>query len=210
MRYPVPFALFALCLLPMFAHADDQVRTTPAFDAISVRGPFDLEIEAGKARSIKISGDPKYFDRITTEVVDGRLTITFKVKNRNVEIEELPHIRVTLPTLRQLSEEGAGQTVLTNIDSERLDINYKGAGRLAANGKVKSLNLEARGVGEVDVKSLIALDADVDFEGVGSVEVYASRRLNIMAGGMGNLTYYGKPRSLTKSVAGLGDIAAGD
>ncbi len=202
--------MLAFCLLPMFVHAEEQLRTTPAFDAVNARGPFDLEIEAGKAHSLKISGDPRLFDRITTEVVDGRLSITFKSENKNLQIKELPHIRVTLPTLRQLTEEGAGQTVLVNIDSKRLDINYKGAGRLAASGKVQDLTLEARGVGEVDVKSLIAQDANVDFEGVGSVKVYASGRLDILAGGIGDLTYYGKPRVLNKSVSGFGSIAAGD
>lgn len=203
-------ALLTLCLLPLFAHAEDQVRTTQAYDSINVRGPFDLEIVAGQAHSLKISGDPQFFERIKTEVVDGRLNITFKTENKNLEIKNLPHIRVTLPTLRNLTEEGAGQTVLSNIDSKRLDINYKGAGRLAASGKVQDLSLEARGVGEVDVKGLIAQDANVDFEGVGDVKIYASRRLDLLVSGMGDLTYYGKPRVVNKNASGFGNITAGD
>ena len=203
-------ALFAFCLLPMLAHAEEQLRTVPAYDCIDVRGPFDLEVEAGKAHSLKISGEARHLERIKTEVVDGCLNITFKAEHGNVEIKDLPHVRITLPALRQLTEAGAGQTVLNNIDGKRLDIHYKGAGRLAANGKVESLHLEARGVGEVDAKSLIAQDADVDFAGVGSVQVYAGRRLDVSAGGMGELTYYGKPRVVNKSVAGFGSIKAGD
>jgi len=203
-------ALLAICLLPMFAHAEEQLRPTSAYDSIEVRGPFDLEIEAGKAQSLKISGDPRYFDRIKTEVIDGRMTITFKSQHQNIDIKDLPHIRITLPALRRLTEEGAGQTVLTNIDSNRLDINYKGAGRLEASGKVENLRLEARGVGEVDVKNLIAQDADVDFAGVGDVQVYAAKRLDVSAHGMGDLTYYGKPRVINKSAAGFGSIKAGD
>ena len=202
--------LLSFALLPLFAHAHEQTRTTAAYDSINVRGPFDLEIEAGKAQSIKITGEQRYFERITTEVVDGRLTITFKTKDEHIEIKNLPHIRVTLPALRQLIEEGAGQTVLSNVDSKRLDINYKGAGRLAASGKVQDLHLDAHGVGEVDLKSLIAQDANVDFEGVGSVKIYASRRLDLKAGGMGDLTYYGKPQFVNKMVGGLGSISAGD
>lgn len=214
-RSSIPqLTLLTLCLLPALfstsAHADEQVRPASAYDSITVRGPFDLEIEAGKAPSIKLSGDPRLFDRITTEVVDGRLNITFKSENRNVQIKDLPHIHVTVPALRQLTEEGAGQTILRNVDSKRLDIHYKGAGRLEASGKVQDLTLEARGVGEVDVRKLIAQNANVDFEGVGSVEVYASQRLDLLAGGVGDLTYYGKPRVINKSVGGLGSISAGD
>ena len=203
-------AMLALCLMPLFAHAEEQTRNLSAYDSINVRGPFDLEIEAGRAHSFTITGDPSYFARITTEVVDGRLTITFKKESKNMEVRNVPHIRLTLPMLRNLTEEGAGQTVLHNIDSKRLDINYKGAGRLAASGKVQELSLEARGVGEVDVKDLLATEANVDFEGVGSVKVYASRRLDILAGGLGDLTYYGKPRTLNKSVSGFGSIQSGD
>ncbi len=203
-------AILAFFLLPMLVHAEEQDRKMPAFDSINVRGPFDLEIDAGRAPSLKITGDPHLFDRITTEVVDGRLNIVFKSENKNIQLKNLPHIHVTLPTLRQLMEEGAGQTVLTNIDSKRLDINYKGAGRLAASGKVQDLSLEARGVGEVDVKDLIAQDANVDFEGVGNVRIYASRRLDLLVSGMGDLTYYGKPRIINKLASGFGSISAGD
>lgn len=203
-------AILAICLMPLFAHAEEQVRTTAAYDSINVRGPFDLEIVAGKAHSFKISGDPQLFDRIKTDVVDGRLNITFKTENKNLELKNLPHIRLTLPTLRNLTEEGAGQTVLSDIDSKRLDINYKGAGRLAASGKVQDLRLEARGVGEVDVKSLIAQDANVDFEGVGDVKIYASQRLDLLVSGMGDLTYYGKPHVVNKMASGFGSIKAGD
>ncbi|HEX7644010.1 MAG TPA: head GIN domain-containing protein [Burkholderiaceae bacterium] len=202
--------LLALCSLPLFAHAEEQVRSTPAYDSINVRGPFDLEIVAGKDHSLKLSGDPRLFDRIKTDVVDGRLNITFKTENKNVGIKDLPHIRLTLPTLRNLTEEGAGQTVLTDIDSKRLDINYKGAGRLAASGRVQDLRLEARGVGEVDAKGLIAQDANVDFEGVGDVKIYASHRLDLLVNGMGDLTYYGKPRVVNKTASGFGNITAGD
>lgn len=202
--------LLALCSLPVFVHAEEQVRTTPSYDSINVRGPFDLEVVAGKAHSLKISGDPQLFERIKTEVVDGRLNITFKTENKNLELKNLPHIRVTLPTLRNLTEEGAGQTVLTDIDSKRLDINYKGAGRLAASGKVQDLSLEARGVGEVDTKGLIAQDANVDFEGVGDVKIYASHRLDLLVSGMGDLTYYGKPHVVNKMASGFGNITAGE
>jgi hypothetical protein len=203
-------AILAFCLLPVFAQAEEQIRTTPGYDSIYVKGPFDLEIEAGKTHSLKISGNKNHFDRITTEVVDGRLNITFKSEHDNIGIKDLPHIHITLPELRQLVEEGAGQTVLTNIDSKRLDIDFKGAGRLAASGKVKDLLLEARGVGEVDTKDLIAQDARVEFEGIGSVRIYANRSLDVMVGGMGDLTYYGHPRVLNKSATGFGSLKAGD
>lgn len=202
------FAVF--CLLPALAHGEEQLRTTAGFDSIYVKGPINLEIEAGKAHSLKVTGNGIYFRRIVTEVVDGRLNISFEKDNKKIEIDDLPHIIITMPSLSRLVEEGVGETVLTNIDSKRLDINYKGAGRLAANGKVKHLFLEARGVGEIDTKALIVQDADVDFEGIGSVQIYANRRLDVSVKGMGDLTYYGNPHVLNKSITGFGTVKAGN
>jgi Putative auto-transporter adhesin, head GIN domain len=202
--------ILAFCLLPIFAQAEEQIRPTASYDSIHVKGPADLEIDAGKAHSLTISGNKDYFDRITSEVVDGCLNITIDSENHNIEGKRLPHIRVTLPELRHLDEEGVGETVLTNIDSKRLDIHYVGAGRLAASGKVGELLLKARGVGEVDTQDLIAQDARVEFKGLGSVKIYASRSLDASVNGMGDLIYYGHPHVLKKSVAGFGSFKAGD
>jgi hypothetical protein len=106
--------------------------------------------------------------------------------------------------------EGAGETLLNGVASDRLDISYLGAGHLAANGKVKYLRLNAKGVGEVDTRNLHAERVDVNFEGVGEVSVYASELLNAIAKGIGGLTYYGHPKTINKSVAGIGSVSAGN
>jgi len=204
------FIIALLCLSPMLVHGEEQTRLAAGFDSISVKGPINLEIEAGKPHSLKLTGDGAYFGRIVTTVVDGRLNISFDREDKNVELKNFPRIVVTMPALRKLVEEAAGETVLSDIDSKHLDINYKGAGRLAASGKVKHLVLEARGVGEVDARALIAEEADVKFEGIGDVKVYASRRLDATVNGMGDFTYYGNPRTVNKSVSGFGNIKAGD
>jgi hypothetical protein len=204
------YIIAILFLLPVLAHSEEQTRSAEGYDSIYVKGPINLEIQAGKAHSLKLSGDGAYFSRIVTTVNDGRLNISFVRENKSVELKNLPRIVITLPELRKLVEEGAGETVLSNIDSKHLDINYKGAGRLAASGKVKHLVLEARGVGEVDAKELIAEQADVKFEGIGDVKIHANRRLDVSVSGMGDFTYYGNPRVLNKSVSGFGNIKAGD
>jgi hypothetical protein len=81
---------------------------------------------------------------------------------------------------------------------------------MGINGEVKTFRMKAEGVGEVDAKALVANDADVSFRGIGDVKVYARNRLDAVVEGMGNLTYYGKPRTVNKSAAGIGSVRAGD
>ena len=76
------------------------------------------------------------------------------------------------------------------------------------NGSVGHLRLNAQGVGEVVARDLVAQDADVSFMGIGDVSVHAKKRLNASVQGLGNLTYYGKPQSVSRSVTGIGNVTA--
>jgi len=115
-----------------------------------------------------------------------------------------------MPQLRAFAAEGAGEIKLNNVQGERLDVNYRGAGSMEIKGKVNTFTMTAEGVGEVDTKALIANNADIRFRGIGDVKVYAKDKLDVSVQGMGNLSYYGKPRTVNKSVAGLGSVSAGD
>jgi hypothetical protein len=115
-----------------------------------------------------------------------------------------------MPQLRAFGAEGAGEIKLENVRGERLDVNCRGAGSMAINGQVKLVKMSAEGVGEVDTKALAANDVDIRFQGVGDVKAYARDRLDVKVQGMGSLTCYGKPRTVNKSVQGLGSVKAGD
>lgn len=196
-----------LSLVSVTANADEQVRSVSPFKGIAVHGPVSLVVEAGKSYSLRVQGDPRFIERVTSEVVDGELRLDMKDSTRN-SLKSSDRVVVTLPSLQTFKGEGAGEMRLTNVRGERLDVNYRGAGRLAIDGEVRELRLSAQGVGEVDTKALVAQDANVSFEGIGSVNIYAKDKLNANVRGMGNLTYYGNPRVVNKSVSGIGSVVA--
>jgi hypothetical protein len=199
-------ALFALSAAALAA---DSTRTLPSFIAINAKGAFTMTVEVGKAQTVTVSGDDKFVAALKTEVVDNELQITLPDKTFK-STKDSPRIAITLPSLSRVKVEGAGETLLNKVNTDRLDISYLGAGHLEANGKVKYLRLNAKGVGEVDTKALKAERVDVNFEGVGNVSVYATDLLNAVAKGIGGLTYYGHPKTINKSVAGIGNVRAGD
>lgn len=201
--------LTALSFSTVLAHAAEQTRSTPAFTAIEIKGPISIHVEAGKAHTLKVRGDEQFLRRVATEVVNGELKIYMREKMSGSTSGD-SRIAITMPQLGKFIAEGAGEARLVNLSGERIDVSYKGAGSLSASGKVKWLRLKAQGVGEVDTKALIAEDVDVNFEGLGNVKVYASGKLNAVVRGMGELSYYGKPRTVNKSVAGVGNVQPGD
>jgi hypothetical protein len=191
------------------ALAAESTRALPPFIAVNAKGAFAMTVEAGKTQSVVVRGDDKFIADLKTMVVDNELQITMSDKTYDGG-KGAPRITITVPTLSRVKVEGAGETVINNVNTDRLDIGYLGAGLLTASGKVKYLRLNAKGVGQVDTKALHAERVDVNFEGVGSVSVYASDLLNAVAKGMGSLDYYGKPKTVNKSVSGIGSVNARD
>ena len=201
MKRAVIVALLSLASLSI--QAAEQVRSVTPFKTIDSQGPVSLVVEVGKAYSLRVEGNQKFIDRVKTEVVNGELRLSFADKNsKNVNIDDAERVVVTMPELTSFRGEGAGLMI------ERFDVNYRGAGSLQMNGKVGQLRLNAEGVGEVDARALIAQDADVTFRGIGDVSVHATNKLNASVQGLGNLTYYGKPASVSKSVSGIGNVTA--
>lgn len=202
-------AFLSLSTLPGAALAAEANRALPAFIAVNAKGAFAMTIEVGKTQSVRISGDERFVAALKTEVIDRELQVRIDDKAYK-GVKGDPRITITLPSLSRVKVEGAGETVITGVAGDRIDLSYLGAGRLSAAGKVQYLRLNARGVGEVDTKALHAERVDVNFSGVGNVSVYATDTVNAVAKGMGSLTYYGRPKTVNKSVSGIGNVSAGD
>ena len=205
------FALvLALSLAASAAQAAEQVRAAAPFTSIKVQGPISVTVDAGTAQqSVRVRGSDKFLATVISEVVNGELQVRMRDKNFTTSHAD-QRILISMPQLRAFNAEGAGEIKLNNIRGERLDVNYRGAGSMAINGKVKAFKMTAAGVGEVDTKALIANDVDIRFQGIGDVKVYARDKLDVTVQGMGKLSYYGKPKTMNKSIAGLGSVSAGD
>lgn len=212
MRRPAAALLATLSLLPLTAPpaaAAEASRALPPFIAINAKGAFAMTVEVGKQQSVLVRGDDKFLAALKTEVVANELQVTLPEKLLSSS-KNAPELIITLPSLSRVKVEGAGETILNKVNTDRLDLSYAGAGHLEANGKVKYLRLNARGVGQVDTHKLSAERVDVQFEGVGEVSVYASELLNAVARGIGGVTYYGHPKTVNKKAEGIGSIKAGD
>ncbi|QGZ42072.1 putative autotransporter adhesin-like protein [Pseudoduganella flava] len=201
-------SLLLSTLLAPAAHGAEDARQLAAFRAISIHGPINIEVHAGQTQSVKVYGRPEFISNVVTNVKAEELRIDYGSGSKSVKDGD--KIVVTVPSLVKCIVEGAGQVVIDNVKEERIDLQFEGAGRLEAKGSAKWLRLKARGTGEVQTHNLKTERADVNFEGIGSVKVHASQTLNAVVRGIGNLTYYGHPKTLNKSVAGIGNVEAGD
>jgi hypothetical protein len=203
------FSLLCSMLFAPVAHGAEEARQLAAFRAISIHGPINIEVHSGQAQSVKVLGKPDFIGKVLMTVKGEELTIDYANKSK-MNMGDGDKIVITVPSLVKCVVEGAGQVVIDNVKEDRIDLQFEGAGRLEARGTTKWLRLKARGVGEVAMQELKSDRADVNFEGIGDVKVHASQTLNAVVRGMGSLTYYGRPKSLNKTVSGIGDVKAGD
>jgi hypothetical protein len=205
------FALvLALSLAAGAASAADQVRAAAPFTSINVQGPISVYVDASAAQqSLTVRGGDRFLSSLASEVVNGELRLRMRDKEVPLHLGD-QRIIIAMQQLRAFNAEGAGEIKLNNVRGERLDVGYRGAGSMAINGQVKTFRMTAEGVGEVDAKALIANETDIRFQGIGDVKVFARDRLDVKVQGMGSLSYYGRPRTVNKSVQGLGSVSAGD
>jgi hypothetical protein len=211
MRHARTLSLVAAAsLFALHAHAAEQTRSVAPFSTIASSGPVSLHIEVGKPQSVTVSGSDDLVADLQTEVVGSELrlhmrkdTTTFNSRHDSL------HVTVTMPQLTAFTMGGAGETVITHMSGDSLDVRFGGAGSFRADGSVKSLTLNVGGVGSIDTRELHADNATVHVGGVGSVKVWAGTRLDATVGGVGSLTYYGDPKTVNTNGGGLGSISKG-
>ena len=211
MRHALTFSLAAAAsLFALQAQAAEQTRTVAPFSTVSNSGPVSVHIEVGKAQSIVVSGSDELVGDLLTEVVGNELKLHMRhdTTNFNSHHDSL-RVTITVPQLTAFTMAGAGETVITHMSGDALDVRFGGAGSLKADGSVRNLTLNVGGVGSIDTRDLHAESATVNVGGVGSVKVWASARLDASVGGVGSLTYYGDPKSVNTNGGGLGSISRG-
>ena len=211
MRHALTLSLAAAAtVFALQARAAEETRSVAPFTAISNSGPVNLHIEVGKAQSVRVSGTDDLVADLRTDVVDNelRLHIDRDTTHFNRSHDALD-VTITVPQLTMFSMAGAGETTITHMNGDKLEVRFGGAGSLKADGMVKNLSMQIGGVGSIDTRELHAETAKVNVGGVGSVKVWASSELDASLGGVGSLTYYGDPKTVNTHGGGLGSISKG-
>ena len=203
------FLSVSLAMISSLAFADEQARNVPAFNSISTQSACKITIEVGKTQSVTLKGDSKFIEKFSTKVSGNELVITEKNKV-SLKYLSTDEIIITVPELKRVTFQGAGSTKINNLNGDEFELSYEGAGSLTANGKVRHVKIRSQGVGSIDMKDVSANDVEVKGEGIGSITVTASDRLNAALQGIGSLTYFGHPKTISKAIEGIGSIKAGD
>jgi Putative auto-transporter adhesin, head GIN domain len=176
-------------------------RDVATFDRIEVDDRTNVTVRTGSEQQLTLRGGARLLVAVTTTVAGGTLTIDRSAK----ESAELD-VTITVPLLRSLASDAAGQIELVDVDADRLGLRHDGAGTLTASGRAERLNATLGGAGELDLAGLTAERATVRVTGLGSAKVNVTDELDATVSGIGSIEYHGHP-TVYHDVSGLGDVS---
>jgi Putative auto-transporter adhesin, head GIN domain len=180
-----------------------EKRNLAEFKVIDTTGAYEVEVMCQKPASFEIEADDNILPLIKTDVRDGVLYVT---SEKSYNPSRAVRLRISLPELAAVSSRGAGDVTIQDAKSDDLKIESMGAASVKAAGKVKSATISSSGAGDIDTNRLQAEKARVTVAGAASVNVYASEQLDVSVSGVGSVTYSGNPKTVNKSVSGIGSV----
>ena len=209
-----------------------EKRELGEFNSINMRGIGKLFVSQGKEQSVVVEGDKLAVSRITTNVADGKLVIDVGrdwVEKISAGFDFLSEndirINVVLKELTELEVAGAADIEVNDIKTDSLELkmvgasNVKvlglkvdslkteipGAGKVLVEGKAKDQTVTLAGAGNFSGHELESDTAKVVLSGVGSVQLWVKKELDVTIAGVGSVEYYGTP-SVKQSLTMLGKI----
>jgi hypothetical protein len=184
-----------------------QTRELEEFDSIDMEGAARLEITVGSAESVVVEAREEVIERVRTEVRGDTLHIRNKPKDWFI-VDGRPRvtIRISIPKLESLRLEGGNDVRLSGFDGGETRIRAEGAAHIKAKGRLEELTVHMAGAGHADLDELVADEATVTVDGVGSVYVHPKETLDATMNGVGAILYSGSPSEVNTRMNGLGTI----
>lgn len=180
-----------------------EARAVADFTALELHGTYVVELELGKPTKVEITGDDNLVPLVETALTDGRLVV--KAKEAIAPRTELV-LRLATPDVAVIEADGAVALRVRGVANSALRLRLAGVSGALLEGKTGALEVKLTGAGGVEAKGLLATRASVDLSGAGHADVNATEELVVDVSGAGSVTYGGNPKSVKKTVSGVGSV----
>jgi hypothetical protein len=187
-----------------------QSRVVENFDSIEMHVAAAVVIKVGPAASLSIDADDRTLKYLETRVKGDKLYIDVSKKHSWNSNQSHLKITVTLPALKSLEADGAGDIEITGLNGGDQELELSGLQNIRAEGHLDKLKLKISGAGNVNYKKVIVANARVTVNGAGNVELHTTDSLHAEVNGVGMVTYTGNPSKVESELHGLGSIGRAD
>ncbi len=197
--------------------ADEEMRRLDTFNAVTIKGPFEVELIQGEEHAVRIeSRSTSVLSDVITEVRNGRLYVEHRRNDYDYRKSRRVFLTITCRKLHELTAKGA--YLIRNKDtirSEKLIVETNGAGSIYLKVNVQTLDMCVRGAGNTEVSGKAAQQivrqsgignyrafqlksdtADVSMDGIGNIEINVRKQMEVNSSGIGKVRYKGNPEIL--------------
>lgn len=182
--------------------------TVGTFHIVHSNGPINVVIKPGSTPSLTFQARADVLPFLTSEVVDGVLTIGMNDHGPR-EIGEVSATIVT-PTIDGVTLNGSGNVEVQGVKATDFVGMINGSGNLTAAGAADSATFSVEGSGNIDANELVSANVKVSIAGSGNADVNANKKLDATIAGSGDIHYTGNPGDLHRMVAGSGTVGPAD
>jgi hypothetical protein len=207
---------------------NEENRPVSGFSGLQFKAVGKVILSQGDQESLIIHADPEIRARITTEVKDGVLVISYDLDWRdwtglNFIDKGSITFNLTMKDISSLTISGVGHLDAATITTSSLALKLAGPGSITVGTlQVNSLSVEMSGVCSIDVAGkctdqtvtlsgagsykaprLESAHAAVKLSGVGNATVWANETLDANLSGVGAVEYYGNCK-ISQKVSGVG------
>ncbi|HXR94563.1 MAG TPA: DUF2807 domain-containing protein [Rhizomicrobium sp.] len=170
-------------------------------DTAGIAVPATVHYRRGQGDQVVVKGDSALLPHI--EIVDGSVQLNCRLRNFRGE-----RLDVTLPgrAFKGFGIAGTGDMTLENLDQPDLEIHVAGAGKVAADGKVQSLELHVAGSGDAKLAGLAVDRMAVHVAGSSNIDAAPKDDLDVHIAGSGTVMLHSEPHSIETHIVGSGRI----
>ena len=204
-------------------------RTVSGFTGIDMRTFGRVVLTQGDTESVTLTGSDNVVPLVKTTVQDGILVIETEKTSiiLNPTKENVLTCDITVKDLKALTVSGAaevemeslttsalaatmggaGQIRLGQLAATSIEIKVSGVGNVEVAGESARATITISGAGNVNAPDLKCQTAEITISGLGNATVWVTDQLTGDIKGGGSVSYYGDPKTNTKT-SGLGSFKA--
>ena len=196
---------------------------------VELHASFDVYISEGSPAGVRIEAEENIIPHIEMHVLNGVLNIeeedNIRLRPRKpvkiyvtspgyskIQVHSSGNIigqtKITNDTKLDLSVSGSGELKL-DVDAPEIEANVSGSGEMHLSGDTKKISGDVTGSGEIKAINLKSEEANLQVSGSGSIDVYASVKLDASISGSGYVRYKGEAQVNT-NISGSGYVKKAD
>ncbi|MEO7094331.1 MAG: DUF2807 domain-containing protein [Polyangiales bacterium] len=203
MRMLLVCLVLAACSSASAGPSVTETRKLDAFTGLDVSAVLDVKVAIGSPAKVEVRGPQEWLARLTTKVEKGVLVAAMPGQFNNVPKLEM---LITMPALTSIDLSGVVTLTASKLSGKSLVVDVSGVGSVVLSGAVEALRVEMSGAASIDAEKLTTSTTALELSGAGDAIVRATRQLDVSLSGAGNVTAYGKPATIHKSISGVGEL----